>query len=87
MERRDRKMLDTPRGIRVRSYGADETKKTSRDGGMEEWSSERRGGGELVGFTVKCGVIADCSQCPSVCLSVVSVSPLFFISLYLPLCS
>lgn len=41
----------------------------------------------LAGFTVKCGVIADCSQCPSVCLSVVSVSPLslsHFISFSVP---
>lgn len=39
MERRDRKMLDTPNGIRVGSYGAEETKKTSRDGDI----GERRG--------------------------------------------
>lgn len=38
MERRDRK-LDTPRRIRVCSYGAEMTKKTSRDGGMKEWWS------------------------------------------------
>lgn len=44
MERRDRKMLDTPLGIRVSSYGAEETKKTSRDGGMEEWRSRGRRG-------------------------------------------
>lgn len=47
---------------------------------MEEWKNGgagmRRGELMLVGFKVKCGVIADCSQCPSVCLSVVSVSPL-----------
>lgn len=30
----------------------------------------------FLGFTVKCSVVADCSQCPSVHLSVVSVSPL-----------
>lgn len=75
MERRDRKMLDTPKGISVRSYGGEETKKTSRAGGMVAQGEE----GfelELVGFTVKCSVIADCSQCPSVYLSVISVSPL-----------
>ncbi len=44
----------------------------------------------LVGFTVKCGVIADCSQWPSVSLSVVSVSPLslsLFISQSYPMFS
>lgn len=35
MERRDRKMLDTPQGIRACSYRAEETK-TSRDGRVEE---------------------------------------------------
>lgn len=41
----------------------------------------------LVGLTVKCGVTADCSHCPSVCLSLVSVSPLslsLFISYSVP---
>lgn len=41
----------------------------------------------LAGFTVKCTVTADCSKCPSVCLSVVSVSTLslsLFISPSLP---
>lgn len=33
-------------------------------------------GWSVGGFTVKCSVIADCSQWPSVCLAVVSVSPL-----------
>lgn len=39
VEGMDRKMLDTPKGIRACSYGAEETK-TSRDGRMEEWREE-----------------------------------------------